>query len=395
MYPDWPEHVPLQPQPRCIGPKLKPFDFQGPQKIEFLEYLGEGLHSHVVKVKVHGQIYALKLFKFCPDDDWMGPSGRNDSEDLLTMAAFSSFSEPFNAECRAYGRLEEAGHTELAIQCFGYVLLDEEHERILLSQWEVLDIEYKLVGFLDMRARFKGKTKSGQPAPIRGILKEFGQQNEDLRQGTARKILRDIVKLQQLGIIRLDVGHRQLINGKIADFSTVITTPHYLTNQELRANLKPEGKAAVEFDSFRTSLYDYWGFEDMIAEWNDEHKDPKDQLSVYAFTRMWGRRPRYSLRSTPGRNRIYSLVDPRKHYDWKPSVLRELQNQGKSSGGLKSKSPPGDVSKTRRKLDAKPPRWYYDCDGAVSANLRGRTGWQRGMLWTYKNDRFVPFRRAL
>lgn len=40
MYPDWPESADdLVPLPTCDGPKLKPFDFQGPQKIEFLEYL--------------------------------------------------------------------------------------------------------------------------------------------------------------------------------------------------------------------------------------------------------------------------------------------------------------------------------------------------------------------
>lgn len=62
MYPNYPESPSdLVPLPRCDGPKLKPFDFQGPQKIEFLEYLGWGLHSHVFKVKVLGKIYALKL----------------------------------------------------------------------------------------------------------------------------------------------------------------------------------------------------------------------------------------------------------------------------------------------------------------------------------------------
>ena len=62
MYPDWPESdADLVPLPNCDGPKLKPFNFQGPQKIEFLEYLGEGLHAHVFKVKILAQIYALKL----------------------------------------------------------------------------------------------------------------------------------------------------------------------------------------------------------------------------------------------------------------------------------------------------------------------------------------------
>ena len=64
MFPDWPEPgVPLEPLPLCDGPKLKPFDFQGPQEIEFLEVLGSGQHSIVFKVKILGQIYALKLVR--------------------------------------------------------------------------------------------------------------------------------------------------------------------------------------------------------------------------------------------------------------------------------------------------------------------------------------------
>ena len=62
MFPELPEsEADLVPLPQCEGPKLKPFAFHGPQKIEFLEYLGAGLHSHVFKVKILGSIYALKL----------------------------------------------------------------------------------------------------------------------------------------------------------------------------------------------------------------------------------------------------------------------------------------------------------------------------------------------
>lgn len=62
MYPDWPESADdLVPLPLCDGPKLKPFDFQGPQQIEFLEFLGDGTHSYVFKVKILGEVYALKL----------------------------------------------------------------------------------------------------------------------------------------------------------------------------------------------------------------------------------------------------------------------------------------------------------------------------------------------
>lgn len=59
---DWPKSdADLVTLPKCDGLKLKPFNFQGPQKIEFLEHLREGLYAHVFKVKILGKIYALKL----------------------------------------------------------------------------------------------------------------------------------------------------------------------------------------------------------------------------------------------------------------------------------------------------------------------------------------------
>lgn len=92
MYPDWPETAAdLVPLPLCPGPKLAAFDFQGPQDIEFLEYLGEGLHAHVLKVKIKGQEYALKLVRFPQGQGLQGPQHLNKHAfKTLTCLAFSS-----------------------------------------------------------------------------------------------------------------------------------------------------------------------------------------------------------------------------------------------------------------------------------------------------------------
>lgn len=43
------------------GPKLNPFDFHGPQNIEFLEFLGRGTHSQVFKIKIQQKLFAIKV----------------------------------------------------------------------------------------------------------------------------------------------------------------------------------------------------------------------------------------------------------------------------------------------------------------------------------------------
>lgn len=99
MYPDYPEKpADLVPLPRCDGPKLEPFDFQGPQEIEFLEYLGEGAHSHVVKVRIRSEIYALKLVSgLYLWREWKRERGGRDekkkgTEQLLNKAEKAAFS---------------------------------------------------------------------------------------------------------------------------------------------------------------------------------------------------------------------------------------------------------------------------------------------------------------
>lgn len=55
----------------------------------------------------------------------------NRETDKEAWDAFCPYIEPFYAECRAFGRLHETGHQDLAIECYGYVLLDKQQEDVL------------------------------------------------------------------------------------------------------------------------------------------------------------------------------------------------------------------------------------------------------------------------
>ncbi|EFY84239.1 hypothetical protein MAC_09717 [Metarhizium acridum CQMa 102] len=322
MHPDWPESFDdLVPLPQCPGPKLKPFDFLGPQKIDFLEYLGQGLHSFVFKVEILGNIYALKLFRFDYVREWIGPAETFDQSDTTALNTIYNYAEPFNCECRSFGRLQEAGYEELSVKCFGYLLLDEEHERTMMEKFSDNELEFNGnvydAGYDDIRASYAGK--SGRPPPIRGILKEFGSEAKNLKTKDMRKVLRDVKRFHQLGIINLDVADRQLINGKLCDFSTAITVPHFITTPELNPHLPPIALPALAYETFLITINDYWTFDDMVRLWNLEHEDQKTEITVFAFPNGRGCRIDYNLRSTPSRDRVYTFVDPRT-YNWKASV---------------------------------------------------------------------------
>lgn len=313
------------------------------------------------------------------------------------MTPFYNYSEPFSAECRAYGRLEEAGHLELAVRCFGYFFLDEKHEKALHDRFSRPKLHFSAGN--DARSTFVSKGKSGREPPIRVLVKELGRQDEKLRDRDARKILRDVIQLQQLGIIHIDVGHRQIISGKLGDFSTTITVPHFVTNPELNPQLTPEWISAMEFETFQFSINDYWTFDEMVLEWNEENEDRKDQVSVYAYPRGRGLQVKYNLRNTPGRNRIYTFVDPRR-YDWRTRGTIDHQRPGEKGGGRggqrrKSTTGSGSVSKVRRRrLDSRPPRWYYECSDARAESLTESTQFSTSISWEYRDGLIFPIKKS-
>ncbi|KAH0555809.1 hypothetical protein GP486_006245 [Trichoglossum hirsutum] len=394
MYPDWPQSTAdLVPLPNCDGPKLEAFDFQGPQKIKFLDHIGDGAHSRVFKVEILERVYALKIFRFVYDYDWLGPYNYTHPDNLEAMSAFYNYSEPFSAECRAFGRLKEAGYEKLAVPCFGYLLLNEDHERVLMEQFSNLNLNFNgngdYPGGDDMRARFLGR--DGRPPPLRAIVKEFGQADEPLRTKGARTLLQDMIKLQQLGIISLDVAHRQLVDGKLADLSTAITLPHFITTPELNSRLNPEWISAMEYQTFHFCIYDFQSFDEMVEEWNDDHENRKDKISVHAFPGGNYFQVPHNLRRLPSRERVYSFVDPRL---WRNSVIADAETSGTKaargqSSGQKAKKSNPKKGITRRRLCANPPKWYYDCDSTVAAKLK-RISFSTSLSWEYEDGLIFP-----
>lgn len=438
MYPDWPDSdADLVPLPECPGPKLKPFDFHGPQKIEFLGHVEEGLHAHVVKIRISGQIYALKVvsiplyltnhlhtipawhltqlkqFRWVWDHNWIGPWEGIDQYDREQMSAVYNYMEPFSAECRAYGRLQETGHEELAVRCFGYVLLDEQHEQAMMTQCGLDSWSFNgdagTAGYAEgeqqNRVRFLGR--AGRPPPLRCIVKAFGreQEEESFRPRLARQMLRDIIRLQKLGIMQMDVAIRQIIDGKIGDFSTAITMPHFITSPELNPHLSPAMIEAMRKATFEHCTNDYLDFDSTIHEWNREFSKEKGCMSIEAFPGGRGcpQHPRYNLRTKPARQPLYTFVDPRKYARWTTNPCRKetatlkrrwsgrisksAQRQAVRGTGAKPQPPP---------LTARPDLWHYDYvekDEAWATKTRAAViTIPHRLNWTYRNGFLFPIR---
>jgi hypothetical protein len=346
-----------------------------------------------------------RKFRFVYHDDYMGQKDDEICDNFEVMSAFYHYSEPFNAECRAFGRLKEADYEELAVPCYGYVLLDEEHERSMMAQFSSLELEWNgngdALGLEDVRARFPGR--DGGPPPIRGIVKAFGPSEAPIRARDASRVRRDLILLQQLGIFSIDIAHRQLIDWKIVDFSLAVTTPHFLTNPELNPRLTPAEIEAMELETFKLCINDYWEFDDMIRTWNSHHRESRrDQVSIFAFPEGLGCRTQRNLRSTPARKRAYTFVDPRR-IDWRefkttaasPAVMgRNLKpnRQGPLRGRRSqvARISQGVQRRRRLRLTTRPPRWYYRGSQANEEHLATTTSMSYFLTWVYKDGLRFP-----
>lgn len=143
--------------------------------------------------------------------------------------AIHQYVDPFYAECRAYGRFHETGHDELALKCYGYVLLDEKHEQALRDKE---DREGSVVLYRPFYVH-----ADEEQLRVRYIVKELGSPL-GLTQNMAYRLLDDVKSLHQLGIAGLDLRLEQLINGKIADFSMAMTFPHFVMSPQLNPSLR-------------------------------------------------------------------------------------------------------------------------------------------------------------
>lgn len=330
--------------------------------------------------------------------------GLNETREQLEVLA--QYSEPFNAECRAFGRLKESGHEDLAITCYGYLLLDEAHERTLMDRFKLsFDGNMDMAGWYDdLRPRFLCR-RTGKPPPIRGILKGLGTAGlvndpPNLTVNQAKRILRDTIKLQQLGIISLDVRRDQLIDNRFCDFSVAITVPHFLTTPELNPSLSPVQKSKMLREAFMYSISDYWNFEQMLMEAMDEKLQTSnlyDKVPVFpGGVRYTTEDKRHRLRSNSGKpDRVYTLVDPRGYSGRRSTTpVSNGTNATKSGGVTKTKAKPAAKSRQRKEVRVPllqfPQKWYFNCTSGEASELNATRSLHTTLSWIVKGGRMAP-----
>ncbi|KAI0513292.1 kinetochore Sim4 complex subunit FTA2-domain-containing protein [Xylaria bambusicola] len=246
--------------PALEGPRIGPFDVLGSGfSIKFLDKLGEGSHAVVWKVEINGLVYAIKMFNNYKVSDFtyqmelalLYKRGITDSQILDSM-------DPFNNECRAYGRICEANLTHIAAKCYGYLFLSYQVDR---SSDEDEDDPRQLAW---TRTETLKRDESTKRVPIRAIVKEYIESEHAFTPRMIPRMLRNIKNLHKHGIVHQDIRSANYKDGLLVDFSCAMTVPHYLLDIEL-------GHVSKEF-IYAYEISDAQDFDHMIAEWNDRNR---------------------------------------------------------------------------------------------------------------------------
>lgn len=263
--------------------------------------------------------------------------------------------DPFFAECRAFGRLQETGHEDLAIKCHGYIMLDKKYEEIIAPQLR------KTHDILAYRSFYHEPT---EPAPpIRCIVKDLGAPTR-LNQKLVWKLFEDVKKLHQLGIFHLDLKMEQLIDGKIADFSIAKTMPHFITNTEVNPDLPAEWEQITRAETWQYCYADFEGLDNTVDEWNG-WRYPKWRPLRRPQGPMGGRElGRYRMRRIKSTNFVY--VNP---------YLRLWERRVASRS--KRKSPGAKLDKVP--LRRKPTKWFRNMEDEKAQNEMMGPG--AGEMW--------------
>ncbi|KAH9906648.1 kinetochore Sim4 complex subunit FTA2-domain-containing protein [Xylariomycetidae sp. FL2044] len=243
---------PLPDLPLCKGPKMHPFNNGRPTDIEFLSQLAQTDRSYVWKVRILGNIYALKMFKFFHSSRFGIHLSIAAKEKGYTYEDVHNQSEHFNAECRAFGRLKEFGREDLAVKCHGYLLLTNAQEDWLTregaSEW------------CDHYDREEGEQ-------IRCLVKDLLEDEVDFTMAMIPRMIRTMHELHKYGIVHRDVKENNYIGGVLLEFDNSITFPHMVFDFDIAGY---EGCAeTIEF--YEAPVHDLLCIDSFVDEWNETH----------------------------------------------------------------------------------------------------------------------------
>jgi Kinetochore Sim4 complex subunit FTA2 len=128
--------------------------------------------------------------------------------------------DPFCAECRAYGRIEEQKcNGKVAVRCYGFTSIPATREKELsikfnINTWDRPAEEYSM--------------NITQRQPFRAIVKELVRKDSRFTDKVMNSIFFHLKRLRRMGVYPMDIRAPNYKDGLLVDFSVAWTEPHFM-----------------------------------------------------------------------------------------------------------------------------------------------------------------------
>ena len=155
-----------------------------------------------------------------------------------TPQDYIDYLDPFNCECRAYGRLKQEEREDLAIRAHGYILLSKDQERRVTESitGDFVDWE-KHPEPLDCDGLFS-RWEAHRHERLRAIVKDYDTSSTVWVPSQVPQIYNDLEELHKLGILVRDLHPGNYLGGKLIDFSMAWTMYHICIDRVHPAQVK-------------------------------------------------------------------------------------------------------------------------------------------------------------
>lgn len=188
-----------------------------------------------------------------------GP-GRYLEDSLVKNEAYVGYFDPFDCECRAYGRLQQERREDLAVCAHGYLFLTPEQERAVTAviDGDSLDLPDPAYDSLLVARGIWGRHEEHRGQFVRAIVKDLIEDCEPFEEDQAPQLWHDMEALHSVGILVRDIHMGNYMGGKLVDFSLAWTMYHPALDRISDHDI--HGFQRNELNNLEQMMYDVWNW---------------------------------------------------------------------------------------------------------------------------------------
>lgn len=173
----------------------------------------------------------------------LGPGGRR-----ISLQDIEGQSDPFYAECRAYGRIASRPRKyPIAIACHGFIGIPALQESSFAQKFDITDWN---------RPEEELSLPPTKQQPLRALVKDLVEVDPEITEELVMSMRRELKALNSLKVYVMDVRWDNYKGGHLADFNSSWTEPHYEYRKDFNS----------EKDMMMTRGIDLVAFGEMVRE---------------------------------------------------------------------------------------------------------------------------------